>query len=602
MNPALFSAKESERACTIAQTLNAAGPRIRGAVIRYFAEQAEKRLPQASADDEASFAHYTEIISNLSGTDFAKERGECLLHCSFYFFRFGQSFKAISITEHARDLAAEGSVISLERRCYNWLGALYRDTGNAPRAFECLAESLRLARELGDQVAECATWANIGAVFGLLELPGSAIACAQRVLNSSAKLPSDPRLTEYRFQALGNIALHAYHIHDFTKGLSACEAALREGDPGNIILRLILEHNYVRLLIATGQIELAQQRCRIAEALAAPLKSIRADLQVNIAGGLCDVASGREEIGFSRLKQAYQLALEQHRPAYVDVLRALIFAYKQVGDTEQTEQYQRELLEHQQKVQTEKILGQIDLLKSRLMSQATAMSENTLSQAEFDLLEDYAVSAELIDDDSGKHCYRVGRLAALLAEEFGCDLQTRQTVELAARLHDIGKIHLHQTPRHTPLDSAEKEALHAHTLIGGGMLALFDHPALKMAAEIARHHHEWWNGTGYPDQIKGLDIPIAARISALADVFDSLTHARPYRPAWKLVDALEQISALAGTQFDPQLAELFVRLVNRLYREYGEQLDTYLEHSAKPSSFLAARQSILSALGEPLTE
>ena len=116
-----------------------------------------------------------------------------------------------------------------------------------------------------------------------------------------------------------------------------------------------------------------------------------------------------------------------------------------------------------------------------------------------------------------------------------------------------------------------------------------------MAEEIARHHHEWWDGNGYPGNVSGSAIPLAARITALADVFDALTHKRPYKAAWPVDAALDEIATLKGAQFDPQLTDLFIVLVGRLRRDHSD-IDSFLGQAALASPFLQARSKIWSVL------
>ena len=130
-----------------------------------------------------------------------------------------------------------------------------------------------------------------------------------------------------------------------------------------------------------------------------------------------------------------------------------------------------------------------------------------------------------------------------------------------------------------------------HTLIGAEILAKSNIPQLRMAEEIARCHHEWWNGAGYPAKKSGKRIPIAARIVALADVFDALTHGRPYEQPWPIDRALEQIRSLRGEQFDPELTDRFLALIERLRKEHSD-LDEFLGRAGRNSPFLQARNKI----------
>jgi putative two-component system response regulator len=213
------------------------------------------------------------------------------------------------------------------------------------------------------------------------------------------------------------------------------------------------------------------------------------------------------------------------------------------------------------------------------------------------MLERLAVTAELRDDSTGEHSYRVGKLASLLAHEFGCDEATCYRIELAARLHDIGKIGVPDAILLKPqkLNESERQIMRTHTTVGAELLSKSNIPELIMAEEIARHHHEWWDGSGYPSNLSGNAIPLAARITALADVFDALTHRRPYKIAWPIDAALDEIGRLKGRQFEPQLCDLFVVLIGRLRSDYID-IDSFLGQSAHGSPFLQARTRIWNAL------
>ena len=114
---------------------------------------------------------------------------------------------------------------------------------------------------------------------------------------------------------------------------------------------------------------------------------------------------------------------------------------------------------------------------------------------------------------------------------------------------------------------------------------------IELAETIARHHHEWWNGEGYPSRLAGKRIPIEARIVALADVFDALTHGRPFSPPWPVEKALAEIRSRRGTQFDPELTDIFLALMDRLLNEH-QDLDAYLGKASRHSPFLQARNRI----------
>jgi|GEM_PF-872672 len=200
-----------------------------------------------------------------------------------------------------------------------------------------------------------------------------------------------------------------------------------------------------------------------------------------------------------------------------------------------------------------------DMAQLRIESLKAAMRT-----AAYDVAENWALAAEFFDDQTGEHCFRVGRLAGLLAAELGIDPENCLRIEHAARLHDIGKIAVNELIllKPGPLDSNEIMAMRAHTDVGAQLLEHSDDPTLQMAAAIAKYHHAWWNGAGYPDT-SGESIPLAARICAFADVYDALTNERPYKRAWPHKLAVEQMLCESGAHFDPRLMQPFLKVLER---------------------------------------
>jgi putative two-component system response regulator len=215
------------------------------------------------------------------------------------------------------------------------------------------------------------------------------------------------------------------------------------------------------------------------------------------------------------------------------------------------------------------------------------------------MLERMAVAADIREDISGEHGYRVGRLSSLLAREIGWDRDACNAIDVAARLHDIGKIGIPERILfdRKMLKEAEKHFIASHTLVGAEILSKSEIPQVRIAEDIARCHHEWWDGSGYPKGLAGAAIPRAARIVALADVFDAMTHGRPYAEAISVEAALDQIAALRGRQFDPELTDHFLALIRRLAVENAD-LDAFLGKAARNSPFLKARARIKEMLAQ----
>jgi putative two-component system response regulator len=185
-----------------------------------------------------------------------------------------------------------------------------------------------------------------------------------------------------------------------------------------------------------------------------------------------------------------------------------------------------------------------------------------LEAARLEILERLATAGEFRDDETGEHARRVGHTAQLLAEKIGLEDEQAARMRVAAPLHDIGKIAipdslLLKAGRFTDREYAEMQR---HTVIGADMLGGGTSGLLELARDIALTHHERWSGGGYPTGMAGDEIPVAGRIVALADVFDALTHARPYKSAWPVHEAVEEIERQGGQQFDPELVAAFAEL------------------------------------------
>jgi putative two-component system response regulator len=197
-------------------------------------------------------------------------------------------------------------------------------------------------------------------------------------------------------------------------------------------------------------------------------------------------------------------------------------------------------------------------VESALAAQTVARRRD-LESARIEMLRRLALAAEYRDDNTHEHTQRVGHLAAMLARESGLGDRMVYLVREAAPLHDIGKIAIPDSILLKPgkLSDEEYEVVKTHALLGARVLTGADSELLEVAERIVRHHHERWDGGGYPDALEGEDIPVVARIAAVADVFDVLVHERPYKDSWSVEAAAEEIRKGSGTQFDPAVVEAF---------------------------------------------
>jgi HD-GYP domain-containing protein (c-di-GMP phosphodiesterase class II) len=200
--------------------------------------------------------------------------------------------------------------------------------------------------------------------------------------------------------------------------------------------------------------------------------------------------------------------------------------------------------------------------RSELLERKVAERTRDVQVARVEVLRRLALAAEYRDDDTHKHTQRVGNLAAMLAVRIGESDEFVERISLAAPLHDIGKLRLPDAIllKRGRLTAEEREIMQTHTTHGAAILAGSAYPVLVLGEQIALTHHERWDGSGYPAGLSEEAIPLAGRIVAVADVFDALTYARPYKPAWSMAAAVEEIVGGSGSHFDPRVIDAFQAL------------------------------------------
>ena len=184
-----------------------------------------------------------------------------------------------------------------------------------------------------------------------------------------------------------------------------------------------------------------------------------------------------------------------------------------------------------------------------------------LERAQFETLARLAAAAEAHDDTMGQHTRRVGELSSRIAVELGLPAADVKMIQFAAPLHDIGKLAVPDAilSKRGPLTAAEFEQVKTHCVSAERRCSPeASFPLIKLAEEIALTHHEKWDGSGYPAGLSGEAIPIAGRIVAVADVFDALTHTRPYKEAWSTAEAVSEMTSNSGRHFDPRVVAAFL--------------------------------------------
>jgi putative nucleotidyltransferase with HDIG domain len=492
--------------------------------------------------------------------------------------------------ESALYLLRDGNESSTASTILRRIGRTYLDDGDIAAGMDCLTAALAIA-EANDNAGQIAHTVNVMAISywqrGFLE-------DAERLYQEAgrmARLAGDERLVAMVEQNLGVVAsmrgdvgkalqhhttsIERYRMLDLQEPLALqlnnigmaytglgrsddAEAAFAEALSiaracGDAPTRLMIEVNRVALLIARAQYDDARVRCD-------------------------EIISESQEINETRvLAETHKfcgiIARNTNRLPDADRFFALALAQAMQREdlllSAETAREQAELY---------LILGRNrDTLKAlslshRLFTQLRAQREiadvvnrlRNLEQRFHDLVRKWAQDIESKDAYTLGHCERVTDYACALAEELGFDKTTMFWFKVGALLHDVGKIvvPIEILNKNGPLTPEERSWMERHPVAGVELLREVEFPGDVMP--MIRGHHERYDGHGYPDGLAGDDIPLAARILCVADVFDALTSDRPYRKAFATKDALRLMQADTGRQFDPEVLGAFMRIVHRL--------------------------------------
>ncbi|MAZ87631.1 MAG: two-component system response regulator [Cellvibrionaceae bacterium] len=219
------------------------------------------------------------------------------------------------------------------------------------------------------------------------------------------------------------------------------------------------------------------------------------------------------------------------------------------------------------------------LNRQRGLRQKIKEKDCQVEEARQQIISKLCQAAEFRDNETALHITRMSYYSQILAQGLGMSEETSQLVLQASPMHDVGKIGIPDSILLKPgkLTTEVFEVMKKHPEIGAKILGSDNYPLFNMARDIALHHHEKWDGTGYPYGLSGLDIPVSARIVAVADVFDALTSSRPYKKAWSIEDAVSHMKNQKGKHFDPQIIEVFIKVlpeILRLRAQYLDEIDT----------------------------
>jgi putative two-component system response regulator len=582
-------------------------------ICQYLQKQVSGPARDTALSVSAVFEALSPLPTDLRSTDLVR----AFTDIARFYYMAAKPVSGIEPIQLAIKHAEAAGDMLLLCRANKVAGVIYAETGNYPLCTAAYNQALIAAEKLDDRIERCGILNNLGVANQYAAQFADATACFERARELAAQ---NPPLNDLLALLDANLALACLHLGAEKKGLQAARRAREElGEPKDAaskMTRVLIENYTTRLLLEVGAVEEAKIHAASALRLANEAQTERAMIMAEIAQGLTEVYAKQTDVGLTRLKRALSMARNGFTGALQDTLSAVIIGYEEAKQADVALMYWKELLRLRADAKQQQVLAHhlqhlksVDRSADLVISQVAERHEATLRshlagrellKARVEMLEQSALAAELHDDTTGEHAYRVGRLASLLAKEYGVEDDICFLIDLAARLHDIGKLGVPDSILLKPgkLTTAEFEIMMTHTTQGAEILARSQIPQMHVAEEIARGHHEKWDGTGYPHNLKGSNIPLAARIAALADVFDALTHERPYKNAWPIEDALKEISDGRGRHFDPELTDIFLKLVPELQRQHGD-LDTFLAAEAKNSPFIKTRAEIARKLKGP---
>jgi HD-GYP domain-containing protein (c-di-GMP phosphodiesterase class II) len=224
-------------------------------------------------------------------------------------------------------------------------------------------------------------------------------------------------------------------------------------------------------------------------------------------------------------------------------------------------------------------LGHEDLVKEHALAIESANKyrkiSDMLKHAYLDTIYRLSITAEYKDRNTSDHIRRMSLYSKMLAEKMGLKSDEVEMMLCASPMHDIGKMGVPDAIllKQGPLAPDERGVMEQHPIFGANILGGSDSELLEYGKTIALTHHEKWDGTGYPQKLKGKNIPLAGRIAAVADVFDAMTSNRPYRPAWSFEYAMEKILKNSDHHFDPEIIDCFRSLIDKIRMVFDNHKD-----------------------------
>ena len=558
-----------------------------------------------SADRDPTVDDLLEMARGVESTDLGKARSmvqqarvlarshrdprgesEALYRLAELSYASGLSNEAFAVALEARDLAHQCGAIKAEVSALNLIAAVQYQAANFSEALSSALAALELYRSTNERSSEGLLLNSLAVIQHSLRDTDRAIVTYEAALmaNKGQDRPDLDAIT------LANMAKVRADRHEDLLAVSLGESALdlaKEHAPEfvpEILARLAIAYVSLSALDrAASCLDEADGvlRDRTVRRVALSPGSV---VTVRTARGDLYVAQHLRDHALREWTDALDLATQAGMTEVALTLREkLANLCKEMGRFEQAlvhqearyllneEMFNRgtdlriRTLQIQHDTEAARQQSEIMRLRTTDLEQMVAQRTDEIEVFQVAALVRVAVLAEFRDSDAVDHPTRVGDLAAEIADELGEVAEYVARLRLAARLHDIGKVAIPDQILLKPgaLTAAEFDIVKSHTALGADMLADSPSRVVQLAGEVARSHHERWDGTGYPDGRVGENIALSGRIVSIADVYDALISARVYKHAWSSLDAVQYVAAARGTQFDPRVVRAFIAVMLR---------------------------------------
>lgn len=426
------------------------------------------------------------------------------------------------------------------------LGHLYREMGDLHGAQEFYARARETGRALDDQMIEVV---SLNSLANILSRTGEWVS-ARELYHEALQLARRLGFSKYEVDNLDGLGEAHAALGEHQRAIAAHRQAL------TITREISDPEGELDSLINLGRNYLATEQC--SEAVQALMEAYDSALRLDRTEALIDA---HELLGQAYEKKNDLPRALGHQRAMHSLKVSLLNEKCEQRSTQLSRLYESECARREaERHRFQRLQKARDEAETRVLQRT-----RELEKSQMEMVARLANAAEYRDDETGQHTRRVGCISAAIAQILGWPEEQARLISWAARLHDVGKLGVRDTVllKRGKLTSDEFTLIQAHTTIGASILSGSSSSLLRMAEEIALSHHERWDGTGYPLGLSKDEIPVSARIVAVADTFDALVNERPYKPAWSREDALTEIRRQSGHQFDPKVVTAFLEAIQK---------------------------------------